>query len=377
LWLATFLHDVGKAWPGDHSVAGARVARDWILRMGYEQRRADQVARLVRLHLVLPDASTRRDLDDHDDLAAVAAQVGDAETLHALYLLSLADARATGPAAHSSWKDALLAELHARVARLLAGEAPGVRPQPAAVVAEVGRLLGTTAAELGPLLGRFPGRYLQAAGPEQIAEHLRLLRPPPTGNTLRASARPGPAPGTATITVVADDRVGLMADCAGALAAAGVAVLDARAYTHPLDSGPVALDWFVVHDGEEIDWDRVAADLTRAGEGSLDVAEAVRRRERRRDARPQRLAEAVAVDVQFARGAVLTRIEVNAPDSPGLLYRLARVLADAGIDVVGARVTTLGPAVRDVFFVRRRSGPPDEAELSARLAGAARPAGIA
>jgi [protein-PII] uridylyltransferase len=377
LLLATFLHDIGKAWPGRHSVAGARVARDWVLRMGFEQRRAEHVAQLVRLHLLLPDASTRRDLDDEHDLAHVAAEVGDAETLHGLYLLSIADARATGPAAHSAWKDSLLAELHRRVARILAGHGMGAGQEPGGVVADARRLLGPAAAAVpASILERLPRRYLRTAGPEQVAEHLRLLLPFPGTGELRTSRRPGPAPGTATLTVVGADRVGLMADCAGVLAAAGVGVLDAHAFTHRFDAGAIALDWFVVRDGEDIHWEQVAADLRGVGDGAMDVAAAVRRREARRDARPRPLADPVPIEVDFGRGALLTRIEVHAPDSPGLLYRLARVLADAGLDVVGARVTTLGPAVRDVFFVRQGGGPPDEAGLRSSLQLAADPSSV-
>ncbi|MDP8978430.1 MAG: HD domain-containing protein, partial [Actinomycetota bacterium] len=123
LVLAAALHDVGKAWPGDHSRVGARVARRWVAHMGFGRGCAGRVARYVGLHLLLPDAATRRDPDDAAELATVGAAVGDRETLDGLYLLSLADARATGPGAHSAWKDSLLATLHTRLGRLLGGEA--------------------------------------------------------------------------------------------------------------------------------------------------------------------------------------------------------------------------------------------------------------
>ncbi|QBI21128.1 HD domain-containing protein [Egibacter rhizosphaerae] len=127
LLLGAFLHDVGKVSSGDHSVVGAQIAREWLLRMGFDRRRADRVAKLVRLHLLLPETATARDLDDQDEIDRVADRVGDAPTLDALYLLALADARATGPAATSSWKDGLLADLHARVRTVLTGDPEATR----------------------------------------------------------------------------------------------------------------------------------------------------------------------------------------------------------------------------------------------------------
>lgn len=376
LLLATWLHDVGKAWPGDHSVVGARVVRDWVLRMGFSQRRADRVGRYVRLHLLLPHVATRRDLDDPDELVAVAQQVVDTETLDGLYLLSLADARATGPAAHSAWKDLLLAELHARVRGQLSTDTEHLsRPSgPEAVVAEARRLLQDDAA-LDALLARLPRRYLHAANPEQVVEHARLLQPLPAAGELRVRARPGPVDGTTTLSVVAADHQGLMADCAGVLAGHGAGVLDARVFTR---SDGVAVDWFVVRPPAEIDWAAVERDLAGAAAGSVDVAALVERRERVRPARgdgDEGLAEP-AIDVRFDRSPMAVRIEVRAPDTPGMLCRLAGVLAAEGLDVVGARVSTVGRVAHDVFFVRLVGGPIDTVGLADRLRTAAVPSAV-
>ena len=370
LLLATWLHDIGKAWPGDHSVAGAQVAREWVLRMGFSQRRADRVYRFVRLHLLMPEVATRRDLDDEDELVAVAEQVGDAETLDGLYLLSLADARATGPAANSPWKDMLLAELHGRVRRLLTtdDEHRSAPAGPDAVVAQARSLLRDDPT-LDALLAGLPRRYLHAASPEQVVEHARLLRSPLAAGQLRARPRGGPVDGTAILSVVAADRRGLMADCAGVLAGAGLAVLDARAFTR---TDGVALDWFVVRTPEDPDWAAVEEALRDAVSGTLDVAGYVGRRESLRRSRAP-AGETVPVEVRFDRRPMATRIEVHGPDSTGMLYRLARVLADEDLDVIGARVATVGEAAHDVFFVRPVGGPIDTTALGSLLRDATSP----
>ncbi|MBW3603248.1 MAG: HD domain-containing protein, partial [Actinobacteria bacterium] len=323
LVLAAALHDVGKAWPGDHSQAGARVARRWVARMGFCRGRAARVARYVELHLLLPDAATRRDLDDAAELAEVAARVGDHETLDGLYLLSLADARATGPGAHSAWKDGLLATLHTRLGCLLAGGEMVPAGRADELLAAASRQVGRES--LDEVMRGVPDRYLVAADAGQLAEHARMLSSGPGPGQARASVRPGRVDGTAVVSVVAPDRRGLIADCAAVLAAHGLDVLEARAHTR---ADRLALDWFVVaapRGGEPDAW---LDDLRAVAAGGLDVADLPARGARRR---ARRADPVVRVRVQpRPRGA---RVEVRAADSPGLLHRLARALADAGLDV--------------------------------------------
>lgn len=364
LLLAAVLHDVGKAWPGDHSLVGAGVARRWVAHMGFGRTCAGRVARYVRLHLLLPDAATRRDLDDDAELAEVAAAAGDRETVDGLYLLSLADARATGPGAHSAWREDLLATLHARLGRLLAGRQAVPAGRTDALLAAASRQVARDA--LDELLRGVPDRYLAAADAGQLAEHARMLRSPAPGpGQARASVRPGGVDGTAVVSVVAPDRRGLIADCAGVLDAHGVDVLEARAHTR---SDRLALDWFVVAAPSGVEPDACLEDLRAAAAGALDVASMVTRRTGRRGRRTD---TAVRVDLEpRPRG---TRVEVRAADSPGLLHRLARALADAGLDVEGARVVTRSGSAHDVFFLRGDHAIIDPERLRARLSTAAPP----
>jgi [protein-PII] uridylyltransferase len=380
LLLGTLLHDIGKAWPGDHSIVGAEIAPRWIRHMGFADTRAETVGRLVRHHLLLPDVATRRDIDDPDEVAAVARSIGDPQLLDALYLLTLADSRATGPSAHSPWKDGLIADLHARVRAELAADPHALSAafDPGLAADEARRhATGTPApeapAELERLLEGLPPRYVVAATPEQCAAHAALLRSLPEPGELRAAWRAGPADGTATLSVVAADRRGLVADCTGVLAGHGVRVLDARAFTRRVAGElDVAVDWFVVADDGDLPRERIVADLRDTDGRGQDVQDLVARRERQRDVRPPALAAPVEVSVRIDVGEETTRIEVHGPDAPGVLSRLAGELARSGLDLVGARVATLGPEVRDVFFVT--TPDPEQViweELRARLRHAA------
>ncbi len=129
LRLVAFLHDIGKGHGGDHAVVGAEIATAVADRLDLESIEADLLAGGVRLHLLLPIAATRRDLDDPAVIADVVTQVGSLELLQVLYLLTVADSRATGPSMWNDWKATLVRTLFLRCAAqldTLASGPPGV-----------------------------------------------------------------------------------------------------------------------------------------------------------------------------------------------------------------------------------------------------------
>src|SRR5690606_35169199 len=151
LLVAALLHDIGKGWPGDHSVAGEVIARDVAARIGFDAHDVDVIATLVRHHLLLVETATRRDLDDPATVRAIADAVTTPGTLELLHALPEADALATGPAAWSAWRAFLVTDLVHRVSAVLAG-APPAAPGEAAPTAEQERLAVEAAATGGPVL---------------------------------------------------------------------------------------------------------------------------------------------------------------------------------------------------------------------------------
>jgi [protein-PII] uridylyltransferase len=97
LLVGTLLHDIGKGFPGDHTTVGIEVVDRIATRMGFAEDDVAVLVDLVRHHLLLPDAATRRDLDDPTTIARVAAAAGNRLTLHLLAALTEADSRATRP----------------------------------------------------------------------------------------------------------------------------------------------------------------------------------------------------------------------------------------------------------------------------------------
>src|SRR5439155_821764 len=187
LLLAALLHDMGKGWPGDHSVTGEVVARDVVRRMGLPAPDVELVAAAVRLHLLLPMVATRRDLDDPVTVKQVATAVGSRALLELLHALAIADALATGPAAWNDWKATLVADLVRRVEAVLDGEP---MPQPAPP-----RPRGPAARGRGARAQGEPGRRRLRHRHRGGGARPRRARPALAGRPGAGGVRPGRARG--------------------------------------------------------------------------------------------------------------------------------------------------------------------------------------
>ncbi|KJK52248.1 [protein-PII] uridylyltransferase [Streptomyces sp. NRRL F-4428] len=346
LLMAALLHDIGKGWPGDHSVAGETIARDVAARVGFDAGDTAVLGALVRHHLLLIDTATRRDLEDPATVRSVAEAVGSVGTLEILHALTEADALATGPAAWSAWRGSLVADLVARVAAVLRGAAPAVR-EPEIPGAEQERLA------VEALRTREPVVALQSRQEEADAVGVELV-------------------------VAVPDQPGVLPAAAGVLALHRLTVraADLRSVELPDRLGEVlVLRWRVAAEyGALPEAARLRADLVRALDGTLDVPAKLADREaaypRRRGVVPPPPRVAVVPDVS----SLATVLEVRAPDAVGLLHRIGRALEAGGVRVRSAHVSTLGANAVDTLYVTTPEGKPldpaDAAALAASIAAA-------
>ena len=180
LLLGALLHDIGKRGQGDHVPVGAELAAAELVRMGVSDATRDLAGFLVAEHLLLSDTATRRDLEDEELVHGVAARIGDVERLAALYLLTLADAAATGPLAWTPWRATLVRELVAKVQRVLERGEVG-RDTAAEDAGRTAALRSALAAEdpaaVERFLGRMPRGYLAAVAPEHVASQFAVIAP--------------------------------------------------------------------------------------------------------------------------------------------------------------------------------------------------------
>ncbi|MGA5144976.1 [protein-PII] uridylyltransferase [Streptomyces griseoincarnatus] len=349
LLVAALLHDIGKGWPGDHSVAGEVIARDVAARVGFDADDVTVIATLVRHHLLLVETATRRDLDDPATVRSVAEAVGSPGTLELLHALTEADALATGPAAWSSWRAALVADLVKRVAAVLAGQAPS-DPEEAAPTAQHERLALEAVATGAPVLS------------------LRAQTEPP------AEPSGDPEPLGVELLIAVPDQAGVLPAVAGVLAMHRLTVRTAELRSLDLpdgvDGSVLLLDWRVAAEyGSLPQAARLRADLVRALDGSLDIAGRLAERDAAYPRRRGVAAPPPRVTVAPAASRHATVIEVRAQDAPGLLFRIGRALEDTAVRVRSAHVSTLGANAVDVFYVTQEQGVPLPGEEAVAVAG--------
>lgn len=322
LLIGTWLHDIGKGYPGDHTEVGMELVADIGRRMGFGPDEVATLVLLVEHHLLLADVATRRDLDDPEVIDRVAAAVGRLDRLELLHALTEADSLATGPAAWGPWKKELVDTLVRRAAHVLGG------------------------GEVDDVTASFP-----------TAEQLALV----SGGrrVLRGEGE--------LLTVVDVDRPGLFSRVAGTLALHGLAVMEANIAT--IDGW--ALEVLAVQSsfGPTFSWDKVLSDLELALDGRLAIKARLSDRAATYARRgPQALLQArPKVEFHPDESSHATVVEVHAPDSVGVLYRITAAIADLDLDIVRARVQTLLDEVVDSFYLQDGQGEKVPEELLPEL----------
>ncbi len=366
LYLAALLHDIGKGRHADHSELGANMAVEVGSRIGLPEQERDCLAFLIRYHLYLPENALRRDLEDQEFIRQAAELIGDLDRLTMLYLLSIADSRATGPSAWSDWKATLLAELYLKVKSCLEAEClvgvkdKDVQRQGASWMREqvLSLLEGQQAMRIK--VGDLPEDYLTSFTPDMVIRHLQLHRDQAGMLQQRVLIYPESRQGYCSLLMLSKDRPGLLAKLCGVLALHNLSVLAAQIFTWPdgtvvdvLDVQPVAELGFA-----DQDWQALEGDLNRAINYRLDVGRKLHGKKQGFGLGTRRKVQQLEREVVLDNDASsrFTVIEVYGRDAPGALYQLTQTLSDFGLDIHRARVATEVEQLIVVFYVAVRDG---------------------
>jgi [protein-PII] uridylyltransferase len=358
LLLALLLHDIGKGFVEDHSVLGARIARDVGCRLGLPPDEIEIVEFLVLKHLAMAHLAFRRDIGDDTLVAGFASDVGSPEVLRMLALLTAADVSAVGPGTWTKWKSDLLAALFAKTLGILDGEGPSVAAD--RTRRRLAALLDDRGAD-DPVVGlarELPDSYLAATTPERIVEELgRLVRLPPTGAF--ATARWQPDTSTVAVSIGTREQAapGIFHRVTGSLTSQRLEILAAD--IHTFAAGHV-LDHFTVVDHDfagEPPAERLA-DIAAAVRAAILGDRPPEFAPRWNPFAPQVKVVAQPVRVAFDNQSSQrdTIVEVFAHDAPGLLYGVAKAIYDAGLSVQAAKIGTYLDQVVDAFHVTTADG---------------------
>jgi [protein-PII] uridylyltransferase len=350
LYVGALFHDIAKGRGGRHEEKGELDARDFCSQHGIDGEDQDLVAFLVRWHLEMSSVSQKKDLEDHEVVESFAALCQTPRRLDALYLLTVADMRATGPTVWNAWKAQLLDELWSKARHVLAGSA--INPQSKV---EMGRALALAAALESGAEEAQAREYVDALGdgyylrtdPGECAWHASALAGADRGvSTCVVEMR---ASGRVDVLVWSRDQRGLFAKICSGLAKAGLSVDAAKLST---SSAGWAIDAFLAHDTrEDPDPQKRASSIQKMVLAAIDpnASEQSAPAMGRVSARAKSAGSIAQAKVDPAGSDWL--VEVACADRSGVLWSIAEEFEKRGLSVKSARVTTVGERAEDVFVV--------------------------
>ncbi len=361
LYLAGLFHDIAKGRGGDHAELGAEDALGFCLDHGLPQFDSRLVAWLVRNHLLMSLTSQRQDVQDPDVINRFARLVGDRMHLDYLYLLTVADIRATNPEIWNSWKDALLETLYHNTLRALRRGLENPLDKQERLEEVKGEALARLCTarlrreEIEQLWSTLGEEYFLRHDSAEIAWQTRLILSSLPGDLPLVAFFPEPVFGGSAIFIYCRDRDFLFALTTEALDRCGLTIMDARVITTPEG---YALSTYVVLDAgtnEAItERERQLEVIATVGEMLSDESAyastgTTGRLGSRRQLRQFRIPTSVSFSVDPDRDRTIMELVAN--DSPGLLSRVGMALRFCGARLHNARIATFGERVEDIFLI--------------------------
>ncbi len=350
LFLAALFHDIGKGEEGEHSTAGAEIAKSIGARMGLPDEDRGRIGFLVSHHLLMSETALRRDLHDEQAVFRFADQVKTPIRLKMLYLLTFADIKAVGPEAWTSWKNTLLTELFLKTSHLLEKKenVPLTLNREEMVKSLKESLPKTAASEFTEAL---TDRYLSSYPLEEILHHLEMAGDMEEESLILEWAVKEEV--RSKVTVCAKDRYGLFSKIAGAMFLNRLNIIEAK--IHTWENG-IVLDTFWVEDFTK-DIERrlrqFEKDLREILTEKVSLEDFLSKRKESNSVQ-RRIMPKVPTEIRVNNqdSDFYTIVEAMGEDRLGILYEMTKALTDHGCDIHFARISTLGNRIVDVFYVQ-------------------------
>ncbi len=357
LYIAALFHDIAKGIGGDHSTLGGQIARTFCTQHQLSAQDTRLVVWLVQNHLIMSMTAQRKDIGDADVIHEFARAVGSVEYLNYLYLLTVADIRATNPELWNSWKDSLLKELYTATHNALRRGLPNPTDQ-AERIDECKKetkdeLLraGLNEADIDRVWRHFSADYFLRHCADEIAWHTQAIAAAQAEDLPLVLLRPQTQRGSAELFVYTSNQGPVFSLSTATLDQLGLTILDAKIMT-TLDG--YVLDTFQV--------------LEQSGEPLLDtyrsehICTALRSHLLQGEIRPQRNLHKqsrqarhfpIPTRIQFHLDPLgkHTIIELVTTDHAGLLAKVGQAFVRQNIKLHSAKITTIGSRVEDIFYV--------------------------
>jgi [protein-PII] uridylyltransferase len=363
LYLALLLHDSGKAVPSDNHVElSVQLTESCADRLDFDSADRDTVRYLVASHLEM-SAAMRRDIFDPANVKSFAERVGVPERLKMLCLMTYADIKAVNPEAMTPWKADNLWQLYIACANYLSRSADervhtsGNRSDPESVnvgasnLAHLHSLAGVAGKKINAFLEGLPQRYLRIHGATDVLAHAEVAsRLGPDGVQLNLKQ----IRHWYELTLITTDRPFLFASVSGALAAWGMNIVKANAFSN---AAGTVVDTFYFTDRFKTlemnlqEWERLKKSIASVVKGEADVARMLRDRLKSEKADATKVKIATQIDFDDSCSAHSTMVQVITQDRPGLLYRMCSLVSKHKCNIEIALIETEGQMAIDVLYL--------------------------
>ena len=362
LYLTGLFHDIAKGRGGDHSELGAVDALEFCEKHDLGRVESGLVSWVVRHHLLMSITAQRKDISDVEVIREFAETVSSMKHLNHLYLLTVADIRATNPELWNSFKQNLLRDLYESTRRWLSRgldnpiDKEEVLEQKKKEALDQLSSTEFTPEQIHSLWAQLGDSYYLRYQPVEIARHTTTILAHNSPGKPLIALRTASRRGSTEVFVYMQDNDHVITTVATVLDKLN---LDIQSATITTTTSGYALDTFYVLDEngnivrEESRLERIKStllkDLSTPAKKANDAIAKTPRKLRHFDIKP--LVEFNTID-----SADMSSVYIDAMDRPGALSAIARVFSENDIKIHDARIVTLGERIEDMFFVSGEDG---------------------